>query len=86
MARHPVIGPAKNPEVTITKLGHQKSWGQYWRKRIYLDPRLKGKQRLEVYVHELLHHRNPHWEEWHVTREAKLIAGFLWRHGYRKSN
>tara|TARA_R100000152_G_C6682516_1_gene116050 strand:+ start:225 stop:503 length:279 start_codon:yes stop_codon:yes gene_type:complete len=56
-------------------------------KSITISPRLKGRRRLEVIIHECLHAEypsikdNPE-EEW-VDQAAINISKLLWRMGYR---
>ena len=52
--------------------------------RVELDPRLKESERLEVLVHELLHHMHPEWNEEEVDRHGKWLGNILWRQGYRR--
>lgn len=52
--------------------------------RIIIDSRLRGRKRLEVLVHELLHAMNPTISEEHVTQQGKDIARVLWTLGYRE--
>jgi Zn-dependent peptidase ImmA (M78 family) len=52
--------------------------------RIVIDARLRGRKRLEVLVHELLHALNPTQSEEHVTQQGKDLARVLWSLGYRE--
>ncbi len=49
-----------------------------------LDARMRGRKRLEVIVHELLHALNPTQSEEHVEQQGKDIARVLWTLGYRE--
>jgi hypothetical protein len=73
------------PPVTERKLGRHKALGLYWPtiKAIEIDSRLKNRARLEVLIHEFLHHRFPHWTEEFVDQEAIHMSKFLWKQGYR---
>ena len=56
-------------------------------KSITISPRLKGRRRLEVVIHECLHAEYPsitdnEEEEW-VDTAALNISKLLWRMGYR---
>jgi hypothetical protein len=51
---------------------------------IEIDPRLKEKERIEVLVHELLHHMHPEWTEDEVDRHGQWLGLILWRQGYRR--
>jgi hypothetical protein len=52
--------------------------------RVEIDPRLTEKDRLEVLVHELLHHMHPEWNEEEVERHGEWLGKILWRQGYRR--
>ena len=52
--------------------------------RIILDARMRGRKKLEVIVHELLHALNPTQSEEHVEQQGKDIARVLWALGYRE--
>lgn len=66
----------RHPKVIIKKLGRERAWG-YYDGRIYIDPATKGQARLEVLIHEYMHHLRPAYTEETVTRDAKLLADFL---------
>jgi hypothetical protein len=51
---------------------------------IYIDPRLKGKKRLEIYLHELNHVLNPEDSEEETIRKSVIITKILWKEGYRR--
>jgi hypothetical protein len=72
----------KHPKVIVTKLGKQGAWGLYDGK-IYIDPRLKGKARLECLVHEYLHHLCPEMTEEAVTDKGRRLADFLHKNHVR---
>ena len=74
----------KLPPVIERKLGRHKADGLCWDDgTIEIDPRLKGKRRLETLIHEMIHHRHPHWTEEKVETEGEVLARFLWKHGVR---
>lgn len=74
-----------SPTVVERKLGRHKADGLYWPDgTIEIDPRIKGKRRLETLIHEMMHHRHPHWTEEHVAKEAEVMAKFLWKNGVRE--
>lgn len=52
--------------------------------RILLDDRLRGRHKLTILVHELLHALNPTQSEEHVEEQGKAIARVLWSLGYRE--
>jgi len=71
--------------VVKEKLGRQHAWGMADTETmtIWLDPRARGKRRLEVTVHELMHLLYPHESEENVTHAGKLISRILWRENWR---
>jgi hypothetical protein len=73
-------------QIIYRKLGREKAWGQaYCRENIIeLDVTLKGKHKLEIILHELLHIQNPLWEEDEVLRKSKQLANILWQQRYRQ--
>ena len=51
---------------------------------ITISPKLKGKRKLDVIIHESLHAEDPNaTEEW-VDTAATNIAGLLWKFGFRE--
>ena len=50
---------------------------------IVLDPGLSRRKRLEIIIHESLHHACPFLLEIVVTKAARYIAMVLWRLDYR---
>ena len=67
------------------KLGRERAWGmaETADNTIWLDTRLRGKRRLEVTVHELMHLLYPNETEENVEHSGKLISRILWREGWR---
>jgi hypothetical protein len=51
---------------------------------IELDTNLKGKDRLIILTHELLHCCFPAMQEKRVIAYAKLIGGAIWAENYRR--
>jgi hypothetical protein len=51
---------------------------------IELDTKLKGRDRLVILTHELLHCAFPSLAEKRVIAISKLIAGALWAENYRR--
>jgi hypothetical protein len=72
----------KHPRVRIAKLGKNKAWGLY-DGVIHIDPRTKGKARLEVLTHEYFHHLWPDMPEQEVTDKAARLSDFLHRQNVR---
>lgn len=66
-------------------LGHYKAAGLAWvdDRTIAIDKRLKGCDRLETIIHEVMHIQNPKWPEIMVEGKAKEIAVILWEMNYR---
>lgn len=54
-------------------------------KEIRISSALRGEERLEVLVHEMLHAANWHLDEEFVEAFAVDVARVLWRLGYRDS-
>lgn len=75
----------KHPKVVQRKLGKNRADGimEYDTNTIYVDERLKGKNRLDTYIHEYMHYIFPDMEEAAVADSASRIADFLWKHGFR---
>lgn len=76
---------SKFPQVIETKLGRKKAEGimVYDENTIYIDERLKGVHKLEVYIHEFIHFQRPRAAEKTVLKEAKELAEFLWKYNVR---
>lgn len=72
-------------QVIRRKLGRERAWGmaETSANKIWLDERLRGKRRLEVTVHELMHLLYPEESEENVDHAGKLISRILWREGWR---
>lgn len=74
----------KHPKVFYKKLGKQQAWGMYHSEGVIeLDPRLKGEKKLEIIVHEEMHHIFPDMTEEEVTSKAAELANFLYLQGLR---
>jgi len=71
--------------VVERKLGRERAWGTQEPGRIEIDARLRGRRRLTVLVHELVHEGLPRMAESAVERLAGLIGRELWRQGYRRT-
>jgi len=50
---------------------------------IYIDPRLKGRKLLEIYIHEVMHLLYPEASEDEVIEKSVILTKLLWRLGYR---
>ena len=50
---------------------------------IYIDPRLKGRKLLEIYIHEVTHLLYPEASEEEVIEKSVILTKLLWRLGYR---
>lgn len=72
----------RHPRVRIAKLGKNRAWGLY-DGTIHIDPRTKGKARLEVLIHEMAHHLWPEMSEEEVTDKAARLSDFLHRQNVR---
>lgn len=77
----------KKPPIKILEahLGHYKAAGLAWvdDRTIAIDKRLRGIDRLETIIHEVMHVQNPKWAEIMVDGKAKELALILWEMGYR---
>ena len=67
------------------KLGRQQAWGMADASvnTIWLDPRLRGRRRLTITIHELMHLLYPNETEENVTHAGELLARVLWRENWR---
>ena len=52
---------------------------------VILRPKLRPQNRLGTLTHELLHAVHPDMSETEVARTEKIIAGVLWRDGWRRN-
>jgi hypothetical protein len=66
----------RHPRVVVQKLGKRRAWGLY-DGTIWVDPRSRGKARLEVLIHEYFHHLWPDMPEEEVEAKSALLADFL---------
>jgi ribosomal protein L34 len=79
--------PAQAPTIKYRKLGRHRAHG-FWirgrtQDRILLDTRLKGRHKLTITLHELLHALDHSWSETRVTTASRMISKKLWEAGYR---
>ena len=51
---------------------------------IYIDPRLKGRKLLEIYIHEWTHLLYPDASEEEVVEKSIVLTKLLWKLGYRQ--
>jgi hypothetical protein len=74
----------KRIKIKYCKLGKQKVWGfAHSDGLIEIDERLKGKKKLEIIIHEVMHLLNPTDEEDEVVRKSVLLTNTLWHERYR---
>ena len=74
----------KRIKIKYCKLGKQKVWGfAHSDGLIEIDERLKGKKKLEIIIHEVMHLLNPMDEEDEVVRKSVLLTNTLWHERYR---
>lgn len=70
---------------------HGEAWhpdmkpGRGSRPHLWVDRTLRGRARLETFIHEAMHIQRPGASEEDVTREAREMAALLWRLGYRET-
>lgn len=62
--------------------GTADGWCCYNDRKILVHNRLRGKDRLDVLIHEMLHAHHPHLSEESVTQTATDIAEVLFNLGY----
>lgn len=78
----------KHPRVYFRKLGRERADGQAVelgrKKYIEIDPTIRGKRLLEVFIHERLHFIFPELNEEGVENAALTLSDFLWKHNYRQ--
>lgn len=73
------------PRIIERKLGRHQSLGLcHDDGTVEIDERLEGEERLEVYVHELVHRHQPYLDEAEVERLGKAIGADLWAAGWRQ--
>ena len=70
-------------KVIYRKLGREKAFGIAEDGAAHVDPRLKGKKKLEITTHECLHLLWPEASEEEIERKAILLTNTLWHEGCR---
>lgn len=74
----------KRIKIKYCKLGKQKVWGfAHSDGLIEIDERLKGKKKMEIIIHEVMHLLNPMDDEEEVVRKSVLLTNTLWHEKYR---
>lgn len=73
-------------KVVYRKLGKERAWGQAHTdsNTIEIDPRLKGRKKMEILIHEALHILNPEMSETKVLEQGRRIANLLWKQHFRQ--
>lgn len=73
-------------KVVYRKLGKERAWGQAHTdsNTIEIDPRLKGRKKMEILIHEALHILNPDMSETKVLDQGRRIANLLWKQHFRQ--
>jgi hypothetical protein len=51
---------------------------------IFIDPRLKGRKKLEIYIHEVFHILYPEDTEEEIIQNSVTLTKLLWNLGYRQ--
>ncbi len=79
--------PSPAPTIKYRKLGRHRAHG-FWirsgtKESILLDTRLKGRHKLTITLHELLHALENDWSESRVTASSRMLSRKLWEAGYR---
>ena len=55
----------------------------YAERKIIIDPRVRGKKAMEIWIHELLHACLPDLDEAAIDPTAENVVDVLWKQGYR---
>ena len=78
----------KNPRIKIVyrKLMRERALGQTDNVTAEIDPRLVGKKKLEIIIHECMHILFPAATEAEVTNKAARLTRTLWHEGYRHTD
>lgn len=89
MARKP--RPKKVITLTERPLGREGAHGQAVNFNsdnplIEIDPKLQGRDRLTILVHEAMHVAFPSMPEKQVIRAGKVISAVLWADNYRRAD
>ena len=74
----------KKIKVIYRKLGKERLWGAAHVDFIELDPRLKGKKHLELFLHECLHFVCPELSENDIIKKSILMCNTMWSDGWRR--
>jgi hypothetical protein len=71
--------------IIYKKLGKEKAHGiSFSDGEIYIDSRLKGKKKLEIIIHEVMHLLNPTDSEEAIVKKSVTLCKILWKEGYRQ--
>lgn len=74
----------KRIKIKYKKLGKQKVWGLAHSDGIVeIDERLKGRKKMEIIIHEVMHLLNPNDSEEEIVRKSVLLTNTLWHEKYR---
>lgn len=73
-------------KVVYRKLGKERADGQALieSNTIEIDPRLKGRRKMEILIHEAIHILNPEMSETKVLEQGRRIANLLWKQHFRQ--
>jgi hypothetical protein len=72
-------------KIIYKKLGKEKAHGiSFSDGEIHIDPRLKGKKKLEILIHEVMHLLNPRDSEEAIIKKSVTLCKILWKEGYRE--
>lgn len=72
-------------KIVYKKLGREQAYGVAESDGvIYIDPRLKGRKKLEIHIHEIFHILNPEDTEEQVIEKSVTLTKMLWALGYRQ--
>ena len=73
-------------KIIYRKLGKEQASGLAYKedRLIHLDSRLKGKEWLEVLIHEVLHIQNPTWSEIKIIGHSRELSEIVFNEAVKK--
>ena len=76
----------KRIKVKYKKLGKYKAWGManFENDTIEVDINLKGKKKMEIIIHEVLHCLFKDMEEEEVIQKSVILTHTLWHENFRE--
>lgn len=77
---------SRRVKIDYRKLGRERAFGFTDGIDLAVDSRLKGKKKLEIINHELLHYLFPSLEEDEIIEKSIILTNTLWDQGYRQTD